>query len=148
MLGIVRVLRLCFVIVWVGGVLPGEGGNRVSGVVRECLSSLCDWTVSKMACDWDDISFVFGSRLVARLGWSLALGWRPAEVFRFAWYRLGIFLYRASSFFLSLFMSSRFAFLMIEEMAWWHREGMSSMFGGSLSWRIVVAWVGVGVSFC
>ncbi len=91
----------------------------------------------------DVISFVFGSRMVARLGWSLALGWSPAEVLRFAWYRFGLFLYRVSSFFLSLSVSFRFALLMIDEMALWHREGMSSMFGGSSSIRIDVAWVGV-----
>ncbi len=45
-------------------------------------------------------------------------------------------------------MSYRFAFLMIDEMAWWHREGMPSMVGSSLSWRIVVAWVGVEASSC
>ncbi len=75
----------------------------------------------------------------------MALGWRPAEVFRFAWYRFGLFLYRASSFFLSLSMSFRFALLMIDEMSLWHREGITSMFGGLRSRRIVVAWVGVGV---
>ncbi len=34
-------------------------------------------------------------------------------------------------------MSFRFALLMIVEMALWHRKGMSSMLGGSVSWRIV-----------
>ena len=38
-------------------------------------------------------------------------------------------------------MSFRLALLMIVEMALWHREGMSSMFGGSGSWRMVVACV-------
>ncbi len=51
------------------------------------------------------ISFVFGSRMVDRFGWSLALGWRPAEVFRLVWYRFGLFLYKMSSFLLSLSMS-------------------------------------------
>ena len=69
-------------------------------------------------------------------------------VLRLAWYRFGLFLYRASSFFLSLSMSFRLALLMIVEMALWHREGMSSMFGVSGSWRIVVACVvGWGFSF-
>ncbi len=99
-----------------------------------------------IACDV--ISFVFGSRMVARFGLSLALSWSPVEVFRFAWYRFGLFLYRMSSFFLSLSISFRFALLMIDEMALWHREGMSSMFGGSLRFRIDVAWVGVWVGLC
>ena len=34
---------------------------------------------------------------------------------------------------------------MIVEMALWHREDMSSMLGGSVSWRVVLAWVGVCV---
>ena len=93
----------------------------------------------------DVISCVFGSRMVARLGWSLAMGWSPAEVLRFAWYSFGFFLYKVSSFFLSLSVSFLFALLMIDEMALWHREGMSSMLGGSVSWRIVETWVGVWV---
>ena len=103
--------------------------------------------MSMMAWGWDVISFVSGSRIVVRFGWSLALGWRPAEVFRLAWYRLGLFLYMTSSFFLSLSMSFRFALLMIIEMALWHREGMSAMLGGSVSWRMVETWVGVCVLF-
>ena len=67
-------------------------------------------------------------------------------VFRFAWYLFGIFLYRVSSFFLSLATSFWLALLMIVEMALWHREGMSSMFGVSGSWRMVVACV-VGWGF-
>ena len=65
--------------------------------------------MSMMACGWDVISFVSGSLIVVRFGWSLALGWRPAIVFRLLWYLLGLFLYMSSSFFLSLSMSFRFA---------------------------------------
>ncbi len=64
-----------------------QGGvGRVSGVVRECSRSKCVCIVATIVgggCDV--ISFVVGSRMVASLGWSLALGWRPAEVFRLAW---------------------------------------------------------------
>ena len=67
-------------------------------------------------------------------------------VLRLAWYRFGLFLYRASSFFLSLSMSFRLALLMFVEMALWHREGMSSKLGVSGSWRMVVACV-VGWDF-
>ena len=42
-------------------------------------------------------------------------------------------------------MSFRLALLMIVEMALWHREGISSVFGGSGSWRIDATWVGVWV---
>ncbi len=73
---------------------------------------------------------VSGSRIVVRLGWSLALGWRPAMVLRWVWYRLGLCLYRASSFFLSLSLSFLFALFMIVEIALWHREDMSSLLGG------------------
>ena len=62
-------------------------------------------------------------------------------VFRFAWYLFGLFLYRASSFFLSFSMSFRLALVRIVEMALWHRDGMSSKFGVSGSWRMVVACV-------
>ncbi len=37
---------------------------------------------------------------------------------------------------------------MIFEIALWHRAGMSSMLGGSLSWSIVEVWVGVWVCSC
>ena len=96
-----------------------------------------------MAWGWDVISFVSGSRIVDRLGWSFALGWRPAMVFRLLWYLFGLFLYVSSSFFLSLSMSLRFGLFMIVEIALLHREGLSSMLGGSVSWRIVETWVGV-----
>ncbi len=69
-------------------------------------------------------------------------------VFRLAWYRFGLFLHMSSSFFLSFSMSFRFALLMIVEMALWHRAGMSSMLGGSVSWSIVETWVGVWVVSC
>ncbi len=62
-----------------------------------------------------------------------------------AWYLFGLVLYMSSSFFLSLSMSLRFALLMISERALWHREGMSSMLGGSVSWRMFETWVGVSV---
>ena len=42
-------------------------------------------------------------------------------------------------------MSFRFALLMIIEMALWHREGMSSMLSGYVSWRMDETWVGVWV---
>ncbi len=54
--------------------------------------------MSMMAWGWDVISFASRSRIVVRFGWFLALGWRPAEVFRLAWYRFGLFLYRTSPF--------------------------------------------------
>ena len=94
------------------------------------------------------ISFVSGSRIVDRLGRSLALGWSPAMVFRLLWYLFGLLLYVSSSFFLSLSMSFRFALLMIVEIALWHSDGMSSMLGGSVSCRIAVARVGVWVASC
>ena len=69
-------------------------------------------------------------------------------VLRLAWYLFWLFLYRASSCFLSFLISFRLALLIIIEMALWHREGMSSMFGVSGSWRMVLACdIGWGFSF-
>ncbi len=42
-------------------------------------------------------------------------------------------------------MSFLFALLMIVEIALWHKEGMSSMLCGSVSWRIFEICVGVWV---
>ncbi len=44
-------------------------------------------------------------------------------------------------------MSFRFTLLMIIEIDLWHREGISAMLGGSVSWRMVETWVGVCVLF-
>ena len=57
----------------------------MSGVVRECSRTKCMCIVSTIVCGCDVISFIVGSRMVARLGCAVALGWRPAEVFRLAW---------------------------------------------------------------
>ncbi len=40
--------------------------------------------MSMMAWGWDVISFVSGSLIVVRFGWSLALGLRPAVVVKLA----------------------------------------------------------------
>ena len=61
------------------------------------------------------------------------------------WYRLGLFLYKASNFFLSFSTNFMFALCMIVEIALWHRAGMSSMLGVSVSWSIVEALVVVWV---
>jgi hypothetical protein len=55
------------------------------------------------------------------------------------------FLYRASSFFQILSMSFLLAFLMMEAIALWHREGVCSSFGGSVRFRTFVARGKVGV---
>ena len=55
-------------------------GWDVSGELREC--SFSKWVYS-MLMIWLGcvvISLVVGSRMASRLGWSLALGWRPAVV--------------------------------------------------------------------
>ncbi len=86
-------------------------------MVRECSCLKCECTMSMMAWGWEVISLVFGSLVVVRFGWSLALGWRPALVLRLAWYLLGLCLYNASSFLLSLSTSFMFALLIIAEIA-------------------------------
>ena len=95
------------------------------GVVRECSCSKCDWTVPMIVLGWDVISVVFGSRMVVRLGWSLAMGWRPAEILRFAWYRFGLFLYRTSSCFRSLSVSFLLALLIID--IWLYDRGQGCL---------------------
>ena len=62
------------------------GSGMLSGVVRECSFSKWFCSEVKMTRGFVMISFVTGSRIVFRLGWSLALGYRPAEVFLFWWY--------------------------------------------------------------
>ncbi len=57
-------------------------------------------------------------------------GLEAGHCFRLVWYRLGLCLYRASSFFLSLSISFLFALFMIAEIALWHKEGMSYLLGG------------------
>jgi hypothetical protein len=85
------------------------------------------------------ISLVAGSRVVCRLGWSLALGCRPAKVFRFRWYRLAIFLYNSFSFCCRVSTSCLIALMMIVAIALLHRDGISSMLEGSVSCNIFVA---------
>ena len=48
----------------------------------------------------------------------------------------------ASSIFRSLSISFRFALLTMVEIALWHREGMSSMLGGSVVCSMLETWVG------
>ena len=55
------------------------------------------------------ISFVVRSRIVCRLGWSLALGCRPAEAFKIWWYRLALFLYSSFSLCCNVFTSILFS---------------------------------------
>ena len=79
------------------------------------------------------IPLVAGSRIVRRLGWSLALGFRHAEGFLFWWYRLAIFLYSSFSFRCKMSTSFLLALLMIVAIALLHRDVMYSMLGGSVS---------------
>jgi hypothetical protein len=71
------------------------GVGITSGVVRECSSSKWVWSMGRMDRGSDVISLVMGSRL----GLSLALGCRPAKVFKFWWYRLALLSYSSFSFF-------------------------------------------------
>jgi hypothetical protein len=79
---------LCVRIFWV---LP-EGGGISSGMMRGWSSSKWVWSVVRMVRGSDVTWLVVGSRIVLRLGWSLALGGRPADDFLFWWYRLALFL--------------------------------------------------------
>ena len=56
-----------------------------SGVLRECSFSnrVCSMSTIRGGCVV--ISLVAGSRMASSLGWSLALGCRPAVVLRLMW---------------------------------------------------------------
>jgi len=67
---------------------------------------------------------VAGSLMASSLGWSLALGCRPAAVLiRLLWYRFGLFLYSLSFFFRRVSASLRFALFTMDAMALWHTSG-------------------------
>ena len=66
------------------GFLHGGGGMR-SGVLRVCSFSKCVCIMSMILVGCVVISLVVGSRMASGLGWSLALGCRPAAVFRLLW---------------------------------------------------------------
>ncbi len=57
-------------------------------------------------------------------------------------------MYSLSSFLRSEVVSLLLALVMMEAMALWQREGMSSILGGSVSWRISVAVDSVFVRRC
>jgi hypothetical protein len=57
--------------------------------------------------------------MVARLGWSLALGRRPVVVLRLLGCLFGLFLYSATSLYLMKSVSCLFALLINKEMALW-----------------------------
>ena len=69
------------------------GGGMWSGVLRECFFSKCVCSMSTIRVGCVVTSLVFGSRMASSLGWSLALGCRPAAVLRLLWERLGFLLY-------------------------------------------------------
>ena len=73
--------------------------------------TVAGWTVMLL----DD-----GSLMASGLGWSVALGCRPAAVLRLLWYRFGLFLYSLSSFFRRVSASLRFALFTMAAMALWH----------------------------
>ncbi len=62
---------------------PSHGGmGRVSEVTLDCSFSKWVCSVSRMVWGCEVICLVLGSVIVDRFGWSLALGCRPAAVFR------------------------------------------------------------------
>ena len=87
-----------------------------------------------------------GSMMASSLGWSLALGCKPAAVLKLLWYLLGLFLYSWSSFFLLRESASlRFALFTMAAMALWQGAGMSFISGGLGSFRTALACVRVCV---
>ena len=61
------------------------GGGMCSGVLRECSFSKCVCSMLTIRDGCVVLSVVIGSRMASSLGWSLALGCRPAAVLRLLW---------------------------------------------------------------
>ena len=89
--------------VYESGLLGSSHGGmgRVFGVTRVCSFSKWVCIVSRIVWEFEMICPVIGSVIVDRFGWSLAHGCNLAAILRLWWYRLGLFLYSASSFFLT-----------------------------------------------
>ena len=56
-----------------------------SGVLWECSVSKCVCSMSMIRGGCVVISLVVGSRMASSLGWSLALGCKPAAILRLLW---------------------------------------------------------------
>ena len=102
----------------------------MSGVTRDCSFSKWLCNVSRMDWGCEVICPVDGSVMVDSFGWSFAFGCNPASVFRLWCYRLGLFLYSASSFFLMESMGFLLALLRILVMALVQSVGISGIVGG------------------
>ena len=61
------------------------GGGMWSGVLRECSFSKCFCIISMIRGGCVVMSLVVESRIASSLGWSLALGCKPAAVLRLLW---------------------------------------------------------------
>jgi hypothetical protein len=69
---------------WCCGCVHGASG-RCSGVSRFCSSSQCLVTIDMTSCGLVCNSLVVGCVRVVTLGWSRALGFMPAFIFRSSW---------------------------------------------------------------
>jgi hypothetical protein len=119
-----------------------HGGSKMrSGLLRECSFSKYACSMLMICEGFVVISLVVGSRIASRLGWSFALGWRPAAVLRLLWYRLGIFLYSTFYFFRWESTSLRLTLLIIVAMALLHKARISIILRESMSWNTLVACV-------
>ena len=56
-----------------------------SGVLRDCSFSKCIYSMLMIWNGFVVISLMFESRMASSLGWSLALGCRPAVVLKLLW---------------------------------------------------------------
>ena len=94
--------------------------GRWSGVAFVCSRAKCDVTSWMTSSGCVCVCLVVGFVRVVTLGWSLALGTKPAFILRLLWYCLGLLSYPVFS--LSLFFCVRMwlDFLMIEPMAFVH----------------------------
>ncbi len=124
--------------IWVVRVMLGR---RWDVVWRGACVFLYKWVCSVLRMVWgsDVISFVVGSLIDLRLGWSFAPGRRLAMIFKFWWYLFALFLCRTSSFLRRIYLNFLLALLVIVAVALLHNEGMSSRFGESVSCSIVAA---------
>ena len=117
---------------WMG---QTRGVGRMSGVTRDCSASKCVFNVSSILWGSEVLSLVCGTLMVARLGWSFTLGCSPAVVLRLLWYFFGLFKYKAFFFFTKVDKFYFFALAIMENMALWQRDGMSSSSVGLVCFR-------------
>ena len=60
-------------------------GSWMWSVLRDCSFSKYVWSMLMIRVGYVVISLVVGSQMASKLGWSLALGCKPASILRLLW---------------------------------------------------------------